>query len=249
MAGKMSPDSGLAETRPAASSAVVRWGAWAGIIYVLTWLIGLFLAPSAPDPFGSADTIDAYFSAHRSAALIQSVFIHGLAGVALLGLTAALWSYLAAGDTAVARKVMLTAGVLAAVVSFVQVAFMIGIYVHVGKHGTANGTRTLFNAINKADTIKLILLAVFVGAASWATSRNGALPRWVVWIGAITVVFLVVGGLAFLVKSGVLNVALDVSLPLLLLWAAAISVSMIWRRPVARRAVPDPAGRRSRARG
>jgi hypothetical protein len=76
----------------------------------------------------------------------------------------------------------------------------------------------LFNAINKADTIKLILLAVFAGAASWAASRNGALPRWVAWLGAVTVVFLVAGGPAFLVKSAVLNVALDVSLPLLLLW-------------------------------
>ena len=61
---------------------------------------------------------------------------------------------------------MLAAGVLAAVVSFLQVAFMIGIYLHVGQHGSAHVTRTLFNAINKADTVKLILLAVFVGAAS-----------------------------------------------------------------------------------
>jgi len=238
MAEKMSPDSGLAAAgaRPAPPPSTVRWGAWAGIAYVLAWLIGLFLAPSAPDAFGSAGTINAYFSAHRSAALIQSVFVHGLAGVALLGLTAALWSYLAAGDTAVPRKVMLAAGVLAAAVSYLQVAFMIAIYVHVGRHGSADGTRTLFNAINKADTVKLILLAVFVGAASWAASRNGALPRWVIWTGAVTVVFLVVGGLAFVVKSGVLNAALDVSLPLLLLWAAAASISILWRRPAARRA-------------
>jgi hypothetical protein len=232
VAEKTRTDSGLVAARPVASSAVVRWGAWAGIVYVLAWLIWLFLAPSAPDAFGSAGTINAYFSSHRSAALVQAVFIPALAGVALLGLTAALWSFLAAGETAVPRRVMLAAGVVAAAVSFLQVAFMIAIYVHVGQHGSAEGTRTLFNAINKADTIKLILLAVFVGAASWAASRNGALPRWVVWLGAVTVVFLVVGGLAFLAKSAVLNVALDISLPLLLLWAAAASVSMLWRRPV-----------------
>ena len=124
MATEVGPGSATTDTRPAAPAAV-RWGAWAGIVYVLAWLIGLFLAPSAPDPFGSAVTINAYFSAHRPAAMIQSVFIHGLAGVALLGLTAALWSYLAAGHTAGPRRVMLAAGVLAAVVSFLQVAFMI----------------------------------------------------------------------------------------------------------------------------
>jgi hypothetical protein len=235
MATEVGPGSATADTRPVASAAV-RWGAWAGIVYVLAWLAGLLLAPSAPDPFGSAGTINAYFSAHRAAAMVQSVFVHGLAGVALLGLTVALWCYLAAGDTTVPRKLMLVAGVLAAAVSFLQVAFMIGIYLHVGQHGGADGTRALFNAINNADTVKLILLAVLVGAASWAASRNGALARWLIWTGAITAVFLVVGGLAFLVNSGALNLALDVSLPLLLLWAAAVSISMIWRRPAARRA-------------
>ena len=235
MATRAGPGSATTHTRPVASSAVVRWGAWAGIAYVLAWLIGLFLAPSAPDPFGSAGTINAYFSAHRQAAMIQSVFIHGLAGAALLGLTATLWNYLAARDTAGPRRVMLAAGVLAAAVSFLQVAFMIAIYVHVGQQGSADGTKALFNAINKADTVKLILLAVFVAAASRAASRNRALPRWVIWLGAVTAVFLVVGGLAFLIKSGVLNLALDVSLPLLLLWAAAASISMLWRRPAARR--------------
>jgi hypothetical protein len=42
------------------------------------------------------------------------------------------------------------------------------------------------------------------------------------------------GGLAFLVKSEVLNLALDTSLPLLL-WAAAASISMVCREPAARR--------------
>ena len=71
MATEADPRSATTATRPAAPAAV-RWGAWAGIIYVLAWLIGLFPAPSAPDPFGSAGTINAYFSAHRSAAMIQS---------------------------------------------------------------------------------------------------------------------------------------------------------------------------------
>jgi hypothetical protein len=190
MATEAGPGSATAGTRPAAAPAAVRWGAWAGIVYVLAWLIGLFLAPSAPDPFGSAGTINAYFSAHRPAAMIQSVLVRGLAGVALFGLAAALWSYLAAGHTAVPRRVMLAAGALAAVVSFLQVGFMIGIYVHVGQQGSAEGTRTLFNAINKADTIKLILLAVFAAPrpgphpatarcpAGWRGSARSPLSSW-----------------------------------------------------------------------
>jgi hypothetical protein len=80
------------------------------------------LAPSAPNPFGSAGTINGYSAAHRSAGTIQFVFVHGLAGAALLGLTAALWSCLAAGGGR--AGVMLAAGKTAAAVSFLQVAFM-----------------------------------------------------------------------------------------------------------------------------
>ena len=122
MATEADPRSATTTMRPAAPAAV-RWGAWAGIVYVLAWLIGLFLAPPAPDPFGSAGTINGYFAAHRPTVMIQSVFVHGLAGAALLGLTAALWSYLAAGGTAGPRRVMLAAGILAAAVSLNSVGF------------------------------------------------------------------------------------------------------------------------------
>jgi hypothetical protein len=46
--------------------------------------------------------------------------------------------------------------------------------------------------------------------------------------------FLVVDGPAFVVNSGLLNMALTISLPLLL-WAPAASLTMIWRKPVAQR--------------
>ena len=216
--------------RPAVSpSPAVRWPAWAGIAYAAAWLIGLFLAPAAPDTFGSAGTVNAYYTGHRSAAMMQSVFVHGLAGIALLVFTAALWNYLAAGHQPLPRRLVLLSGVLAAAISFVQVAFMIGIYVQAGRPGSADGTKALFDAMNNADTVKLIVLAVFVGAASYAAGRLGRLPRWVAWEGAVTVVFLVAGGLAFLVSSGALNLALDISLPLLLLWAASASISMLRR--------------------
>ena len=198
----------------------VYWTTWAGLAYAAVWIVGLFVAPAAPDAFGSAAKINKYFMEHRSAALFQSVLIHGLAGVALVVFATTLWGYL--GDEsalAAPRRVMLGSAVLAAAVSFLQVIFMISIYRHVGQHGSANGTRTLFNAINKADTAKLILLAVFIGAACYAGSR-GAIPRWLVWVGVAAVLLLVVGALAFIVDSGVLSAALDVSL-LLLLWVAA----------------------------
>ena len=115
-------------------------------------------------------------------------------------------------------------------VSFIQVGLAIALFLHVHDHRDAAGTRSLFNAINKADTIKLLLLAIFIAAACLAAARTRALPSWIIWLGAIVVFFLIVGALAFLIDSGALNAALVVSLPLLLSWSVAVSVTMLRRR-------------------
>jgi hypothetical protein len=223
------PVSGTPSTsRPTRDTRRVRLLAWAGIIYVLAWLVGLFLAPSAPDPSASAATVNDYFVAHRSAALLQALFVHGLAGIALAVFAFALWGYLTAERSRSApAPLMLGFALLAAAASLVQFALAIATYTHVGGHGSASGTRALFNAINKADTIKLVLLAIFIGAATVAARRLQAFPRWVLWEGIVTVPFLVIGGLAFVIDAGVLNLFLGLSLLLLLLWAAAASITIL----------------------
>ena len=113
--------------------------------------------------------------------------------------------------------------------SLVQFALAVATAVHVAGHGGASGTRALFDAVNKADTVKLVLLAGFIAAATVAAARPAALPGWLRLEGAVTVPCLVVGGLAFLVDAAALTLVLDLSLLLLLVWAAT-SVTVL-RRP------------------
>jgi hypothetical protein len=225
------------EGRPVRDARRIRWLAWAGIAYVLAWLIGLPLAPSAPEATASAAQVNDYFVTHNSAALLQALFVHGLAGIALVLFALALWGYLraAAGPSGL-TGLMLSFAVLAAAVSLLQFALAVAPSAHVSGHGSASGTRTLFNAINKADTVKLILLAVLIGAATAAAHRVAALPQWLLWEGVVTVPFLVIGGLAFVVNASALNLILDLSLLLLLLWAAATSSTILRRTP--RRVTP-----------
>jgi hypothetical protein len=63
-----------------------------------------------------------------------------------------------------------------------------------------------------------------------AAARPAALPGWLGLEGAVTVPCLVVGGLALLVDAAALTPVLDLSLLLLLVWAAATSVTVL-RRP------------------
>jgi len=50
-----------------------RWIACAGLVYVVAWLIGLAIGfgSSSPGPTDSVETIGAYFSTHREAAMLQ----------------------------------------------------------------------------------------------------------------------------------------------------------------------------------
>ena len=79
----------------------------------------------------------------------------------------------------------------------------------------------LFDALNYADTAKLMLLAVFTAAVTVAGTRAGMLRRWMRPLTAVLVFALPVGGLAFVVPSAVLTAVLYVSLPVLLIWAGA----------------------------
>src|SRR3954470_19059679 len=57
-----------------------------GAVYVLAWLLGLLIAPAAP---GTADAgaVHAFFTAHADAFVGQALLVHGVAGLALAGLT------------------------------------------------------------------------------------------------------------------------------------------------------------------
>ncbi len=74
-----------------------------------------------------------------------------------------------------------------------------------------------------AVQFKLVLIAGFAATATLAARRTGMAPIWVI------VPLLPIGGAAFLVDNAVLTALLTASLPLLLVWAAAISIAVARR--------------------
>jgi hypothetical protein len=183
-------------------------------VYVLCWLVGLFVAPSSPSPTAAAGPVAAYYAAQPVAVLGQSLLVHGIAGVCLVVLAL----------TLPRRRWVVVSGGLAGVVSLTQVAFAC-LAVHAAAVGQDENCLRWFHVVNDADTLKLVLLAGFVAAATFAGSS-----RWLRTLGVVLVPLLVLGGLAFLVDSGVLAALLTVSLPMLLLWAASLAVL---QRPLA----------------
>jgi hypothetical protein len=191
----------------------------ASATYVAAWITGLVTGPSTPAATGPDSVIHAYYQQEGPGILLQSSLIHGVAGAALLTLA---WTIPAATRApALLRRSVTGFGTLAALVSFLQVAFAVA-GVSTAPHTDAATSAALLDSINVADTVKLLLLAGFAVAATVAATAGGMLPRWVRTLTAVLVVLLPLGGLAFIIESGVLTAMLYASLPLLLAWAATL---------------------------
>jgi len=194
----------------------------AGTVYVLAWVLGLLVAPSAPDAFAPDREIHAYFVQHGGAALGQALLVHGVAGVALAVFVLALARRLGARRADPLGRAFLAAGLGAAVVSLAQLGAEIALRLHVAGDGDARTTAALFHTVNIADTIKLILLAAAIATATLLAGDN-LFPRWLRGLGFVAPVLLVLGGMAFVIDSGPLDAVLALSLVVLLVWVAAVT--------------------------
>jgi hypothetical protein len=113
-------------------------------------------------------------------------------------------------------------------VSLAQTALTLVAVVRAGSDAPGT-TAALVHAVDVADTVKLVLLAVFVPVVTVAARRAGMLPRWMSGVAIALVVLLPLGGASFLVPNGLLGMLLVVSLPVLLVWAGTVAL-LVGRR-------------------
>lgn len=197
----------------------------AAVTYVVAWAIGLMVAPRSPDGAASAQAVHDFYAAHAGAARGQSLLVHGLAGLALAVLAVGL-PRVVDGSGTLARAVS-GFGLGAAAVSLAQAG--LGVVITRDVAGTqADTSRALFQAINLADSAKLLLLGGFVAAGTQLMRRSGAAPSWLCALGYALAPLLPLSGAAFVVDNGALDAALVVSLLLLLAWVAAVAVAVAW---------------------
>ena len=208
--------------------------AGAGLVYVSAWLVGLATAPSAPSPDAADATIHAFYADNGSAALFQATLVHGIAGVALAVFILALVRRLAVTSSR-HRTLVLIAGLGAAAVSLVQYAIEIGLN-RAADAGDVSSGATLFHAVNIADTVKLVLLAVAIAAATRLAADAHALPHWLRGLGYALAPILVIGGAAFVITSDALSALRAASLLLLLLWVGTVAAALTRRSVPGRQA-------------
>ena len=191
----------------------------AGSVYVASWLVGLVVAPVGPAHDATPRVIHEFVGTNSAVLLLQSVLVHGIAGVALGLVALGVGSVVAAGR---ARAVAVGAGVAAAIASLVQTGLAVAEVRSAAGTDLAR-TASWLQAVNDVDVVKLALLAVF--AVALGRAAGDLLPGWVRTLGRWLAPLLVVGATAFVVGGPLPTTALELSLVLLLVWVGAVS----WR--------------------
>jgi hypothetical protein len=187
----------------------------AAAAYVLSWIAGLLLAPAAPGHDAPPAEIAGFYADSGPAVVSSALLVHGTAGLALAALAVGIARV--TGVRAGLRRAVVGIGLTAAALSLLQ--FTLAAAAVVGEHA-ATTSRTLLLAIDFVDVLKIALLAAFAAVATTAAARAGAAPRWLPISAAVLVPLLLVGSAALIGVDALMPV-LELSLLLLLAWAAA----------------------------
>jgi hypothetical protein len=178
----------------------------------------------------------AYYEANRQMVMVQAYLTNGLTGILLMVFVAALQSALrrAEGESSTLSNLLLVAGTVVTSLSCLEALFVQVVANHIAATHDAAVIRTLLELNAEIDTFKLPILGIMIAAASWLSWRVQALPPWLVWVGAVEALLLVVASGNSLFPGEALPIVLDISALGLLVWTAAVSVMMGWRRRAVR---------------
>ncbi|MFE4333713.1 hypothetical protein ACFRQM_31055 [Streptomyces sp. NPDC056831] len=201
----------------------------AGYIHAAAWLLGLAAAWGATPEVG--DTHAAITTAYADRpvqAVAQALLVHGVAAVCLVVVGSGLLDRArCTGNTA--ARLAGWAGRVAGALACAQLALEL-IAVPGADPASSGRTGALFEAVQRADGVKMFALAALAAAACVASRHGTLLRRWEVVIGWALAATITASGIGYLFLSTALTPTAFISLPLLLIWIAVLGAALR-RRP------------------
>ncbi|WP_329123912.1 hypothetical protein [Streptomyces sp. NBC_01353] len=201
----------------------------AGYAHAAAWILGLAVAWGATPEVGDTHAaITAAYADRPVQAVAQTLLVHGVAAVGLVVIGSGLLDRARrTGNTTAGLAGW--AGRVAGVLAFVQLVLEL-IAVPGADPASPDRTGALFEAVQRADGVKMFVLAALAAAACAASRHGTLLRRWEVVIGWLLAATLTASGIGYLLLSTALTPTAFISLPLLLIWIAALGTALT-RRP------------------
>ncbi|WP_424466833.1 hypothetical protein [Pseudoclavibacter helvolus] len=189
---------------------------WCGV-YVSAWVSGLLVGAPDVTTHDSSATIAAAYATSPSV-LVNATLVHGLAAVALYGMSTLLGSERM-------RRATRGAGLATLVLSLVQLAGEALLTFGLASDGAAGmlglDSRQVWAAIQVVDGLKMLALAALVLFVLIGQARR---PIWATLVSGATILALLVSAAGFLTLSEPLMLAAYVALPFLLVWAVVAAL-------------------------
>jgi hypothetical protein len=214
-----------------------RWGAIAGIAFVILAVIALIL-PGSPPKADEVAKIGTYFADKRGDILAAN-FLVGIAFVFFLLFVGALRAHFGAADTTGVRpgSAVVAGGVLAVSMIMAGSAVLNGAVFQVANAGDQNLNHALYDVANDLFLASGFGFAVFFIGSAAAINITGALPSAMAPAALLAGLLNIVGGVGFFAKSGFFAIggAFGFIVPLAtILWILWACIEMLRAAPMAR---------------
>jgi hypothetical protein len=223
-----------------------RVAAVAGILSVVVFVIGQYVAPVLVWPAEQVGGLVASFYVNFEGRLLAEAILFGVASALFLIFLGGLWAVLGRADSQQPglAPVVVAAGAVVIGLVLLQAAILVALIaleessLGVQAEGASPASRALFYLHGQVRNLALFPFAVFLGGAAAVVLRTGVLPRWLGWVGLAF--GLVVGVLAAGSIAGVdIGSADQVVFLVVAAWLAVLAFGVGWPRPSVARGVDE----------
>ena len=198
----------------------------AALLFSAAWVAGLLIAPAGAPLGASGRVVASFWAVHAASASLQALFVHGIAGVALIALSVRLRSGHGqrSARRATAARAAALVGLAAGVLSLLQAALelVLGLSAPAMAAATAGDLQA---AINRFDGIKMFALAGLVAGIVFAL-RDGQDERLRTWTGIALTVLLVPAALGYLLLTPAPATIAAPALIVLLVWLPMAAMAL-----------------------
>jgi hypothetical protein len=215
-----------------------RVAAVAGILSVVVFVIGQYVAPVLVWPAEQVGGLVASFYVNFEGRLLAEAILFGVASALFLIFLGGLWAVLGRADSQQPglAPVVVAAGAVVIGLVLLQAAILVALIaleessLGVQAEGASPASRALFYLHGQVRNLALFPFAVFLGGAAAVVLRTGVLPRWLGWVGLAF--GLVVGVLAAGSIAGVdIGSADQVVFLVVAAWLAVLAFGVGWPLP------------------